>query len=310
MKLFKQKTTTPSRRQRQDHAPGMPANFSYHSRRSSDGSGNTGRDKAREALRPSARRFGNFWVQRFGLLTLLIVAVACLVSMVSLSQKPKIVALRTVEGAELLQPTEVYQSAADKLFQSSILNRTKLTINTGKISRQLAEQFPELSSATITLPLLAHRPIVYLEPVQPALVLSTTNGSYIVDTTGKALLPSIGLLAASNGSLPNVIDQSGLKVEVNKRVLPGNDVAFIRTVSAQLAARQIAVASLTLPAGSQQLDVRLSNKPFFIKFNLADYKSARLQAGSFLAVNASLERQGITPTEYIDVRVIGRAYYK
>ncbi|MDB5169488.1 MAG: hypothetical protein JWO41_844 [Candidatus Saccharibacteria bacterium] len=309
MKLFKGKPVEPTRRQRYEREQGSAANYSYYNRRSQT-SDNTGRDTAREALRKAARKHGSFWLQRFGLLFLLVAAVACLISSASLSPHAKIIALKGADGAALLQDPSVYQAAADKLLDGSILNRTKITVNTDHLAQALAKQFPELGGATVTLPLLAHRPIVYLQPVQPVLIMSTPNGSFVIDSTGKALLPSTSLIAAQRDALPAVIDQSGFKVEANKLVLPSSTVAFVQVVLTQLKAHSFTAASLTLPAASQELDVKLADQPFFVKFNLADAASARTQAGTFIAAFGRLQQQGISPGQYIDVRLVGRAYYK
>lgn len=309
MKLFKGKQKEPTRRQRYERESGSAANFSYYSRRSQTAA-NTGRDTARALLSPAAKKLGRFWIQRFGLLVLLIVAVACLVSSASLSPHAKIVALPGAAGSALLQDTATYQAATDAVLSSTILNRSKITVNPAGISSSMEKQFPELRSVTVTLPLLAHRPVVYLEPVQPVLIMSTTNGSFVIDSTGKALLPSTSLVAAQRDALPAVIDQSGLKITANTQVLPSGTVTFVQEILAQLKARQFTAASLTLPAASQELDVKLADQPFFIKFNLADEAHARTQAGTFLATFARLQQQGTTPGEYIDVRLVGRAYYK
>lgn len=308
MKLFKRKAPELTRRQRIERGS-APVNYSYYSRRSQTIE-NTGRDTGRQLFKPSTKQLGSYWLQRFGLLVLLLSAVACLVSSSMLSTNPKVITLPGDEGAALLQNPIVYQQAAQRLLTSSLLNHSKITINTNQLASQMQAQFPELESVAITLPLLAHRPIVYIQPVRPVLVLSTANGSFVVDSTGKALLPSTSLVTASRDKLPTVVDQSGLKVEPDHLALPSTTVAFIQMVTLQLQARSFTIASMTLPAASQELDVRLADKPFAIKFNLADSDHARSQAGTFLATFAQLQEQGVTPGNYIDVRLVGRAYYK
>ncbi len=66
---------------------------------------------------------------------------------------------------------------------------------------------------------------------------------------------------------------------------------------------------MTLPVGTSELDVRLAGQPYSVKFNL-ESGTARQQAGTFLATESKLKSQNVTPAEYIDVRVDGRAYYK
>jgi hypothetical protein len=86
---------------------------------------------------------------------------------------------------------------------------------------------------------------------------------------------------------------------------------FIVSVVQQVKAHNIDISSLTLPSGTSELDMRLNNQPYFVKFNMhAGLASARQQAGTFIAVKNRLESQGIAPSQYIDVRVDGRAYYQ
>ena len=76
-----------------------------------------------------------------------------------------------------------------------------------------------------------------------------------------------------------------------------------------MAAKHITITSMTLPPAADELDVHLTGVNYYIKFNLAN-DDARQQVGTFLATQAQLKSQGITPGQYIDVRVDGRAYYQ
>jgi cell division septal protein FtsQ len=255
------------------------------------------------------RGFGHFWLQRFGLVILLVAVVVSLANVLSLSVDAEILPLTSGASSSLLGDQAAYQAAADRLLGSSIWNRNKITIDTAKISRQMLAQFPELASASVTLPLLAHRPLIYVQTAEPALVLMASNGSFVLDDNGKALLPAGQLPSLGSLNLPQVTDQSGLHVELNHQVLTTSDVSFVQTVVAQLAAKHFTVSAMTLPAGASELDVHLSGQPYFIKFNLEN-DDPRQQAGTFLATQAQLQRQNVTPGQYIDVRLDGRAYYQ
>jgi cell division septal protein FtsQ len=269
---------------------------------------NTGR------LRPgqsAPRSVSTLWAQiarRAGVLLLVVAIIASLVNILSVSPSAKIEPLTSGSAnSAFLRGRAEYQAAADKLLAGSIWNRNKITINTGQISRQLVAQFPELSSASVTLPLLAHRPVVYVQPSQAALVIAANNGAYVIDQNGRALMPSSNLPTANK--LPQVVDQSGLQINTGRQVLTSDDVIFIQTVLAELAAKHVQVSSMVLPAASRELDVYIAGKPYFVKFNLAN-DNARQQAGTYLATVAELGRQHTAPKRYIDVRVDGRAYYK
>ncbi len=173
----------------------------------------------------------------------------------------------------------------------------------------MLKQFPELSSVSVVLPLLAHRPVVYLTPSQPTLIITGLSGSYVLDDNGKALFTVTDTKTIPSLKLPVLTDQSGLKLSLGQRVLSSTDISFIETIIAQLVAKQVMVSSLTLPVASREIDITITGQPYFVKFNLQD-GNALEQAGTLLATKARLSSQGIVPAHYIDVRVPGRAYYQ
>jgi len=310
MKLPRKTPRTTSFRQRLRSADlsDKPASFAYYARRS-DQDLNTGRQVQREQQRSFRLPTSHFWAQRFGLIILLVAVVVSVISAVSLSTDAKILPLDSANSNLFLHDQSDYQAAADRLLAASIWSRNKLTINTSKLEQQLTAQFPELASSHITLPLLAHRPLVYIDTAQPALLLTTADGTYLLDSTGKALLTGAQLNRLSNRKLPMVNDQSGLRVQLNHQVITSQNVGFIETVVAQLTAKHAPIATMTLPATASELDVQIAGQPYFVKFNLAS-NDARQQAGTYLATAAQLQKQGTIPAQYIDVRVDGRAYYR
>ncbi|MEO8105095.1 MAG: hypothetical protein ABI602_02040 [Candidatus Saccharibacteria bacterium] len=308
MKLLKTKTPPPSNRQRiMGDRQSSPTAFSYHSRRS-ELELNTGRQLLRVS-KVSAKRFGKFWLQRFGLFILLSVAAISLVSAATLSTNPKIVLVAGSNQQPFLQNQQIYSQAVARQLRASIWNHNKITVNTTRINQQLAAQFPELASASITLPLLSHRPVVYLEPATPAIIFHSSSGSYVLDTTGKVLLGGAIPDAVDKLGLPVLTDQSGLAVAINHQVLRSSDVSFIQTAVGELKAHGYTPSSLVLPAASSELDIQLAAQPYFIKFNLQS-EDARQQVGTFLAATAKLKSLKTVPSTYMDVRVNGRAYYK
>ncbi|HET7320321.1 MAG TPA: hypothetical protein VFI84_01895 [Candidatus Saccharimonadales bacterium] len=311
--LFRKNKTPPARTMRRSPTTEQrsPAAFSYYAQRSDK----TGTDGRREAGRPNeaaSPRVGQLLAQRFGLFILLGVVVAGLVSSLSLSANPRIIAVSGSQNHYFLHNTATYQEAAAAILSSSIWNHNKITISPSAVGRQLQGRFPELASVSVTLPLLGHRPIIYIQPEQPALVVSSTSsGSYVVDQHGKALLATTQLPPSAALDLPVVTDQTGLTIRSGSQILTTDGVAFIVSVVQQVKAHNIAISSLILPSGTSELDMHLAGQPYYVKFNMhASLAGARQQAGTFIAVKNRLESQGITPGQYIDVRVDGRAYYQ
>jgi hypothetical protein len=299
------------RRQPAESGQAPPPSLAYRSRRSADEL-NTGRQVQtdREPRAAAAPRHAGRWIlRRFGLIVLLAALLVSAVNMLTLSSNVRLMSLSDGSASSFLHDQSAYQAAASDLMADSIWNRNKLTVNTAAVSQGLLKQFPELSSASVTLPLFSKRPIVYIQTDQPALILAARNGSFVIGSTGKALLPATRLPANSKLQLPVVTDQSGLEVRLNHQALTSDSVNFIQTVLAQLKAKGVGAESLVLPVGTSELDLKIAGQPYTVKFNL-ESGTAREQSGTFLATKSKLESQHIIPAQYIDVRLDGRAYYK
>ncbi len=269
---------------------------------------NTGRSRPGQAEAASKATVWSQVARRFGALVLTIAIIVSVISVLSVAPNAKIQTLTSSKtSTALLRSRAEYQAAADKLLASSILNRNKITINAGHISRQMTDKFPELTSASVTIPLIGHRPTIYVQPAEASLVVAANSGAFVVDQNGRALMPSANLPTAQK--LPQVVDQSGLAVRTGHQVLAPSDVTFVQIVLAELAAKHIGVSSMVLPPASRELDVYIAGQPYFVKFNLEN-NNARQQAGTYLATIAQLGRGHVTPAHYIDVRVDGRAYYQ
>jgi hypothetical protein len=312
MRLFSKKQSYSSEvfgRSRLKHDQVKPSkNLFYHSSRSTE-PGMASRQPFRNPVNiQTASRAASYSLQRFGLLIVIIVAVVSMVNILMVSPKPNIVLLDK-NRVGYLHTINEYQQAAQKLFEASFTNNNKITINTDAISKALVKEFPELSSVTIKLPLIDHNPIVYLEPDKPLLALSMNNGLiYAVDSAGLAL-GAINSTVVNSLHLTAVQDEGTIVIQAGQPILPGSTVSFIQTIGYQLSQKQLNIAKLMMPAGENELDMYLTGQSYYVKFNLAD-SSPLQEIGTFLAVRQNLQQQGTTPSQYIDVRVDGRAYYK
>ena len=285
----------------------QPTRTGYYSRRSEIDESNTGRQQSRSVTDPKPRGLINYWLQRFGLLVLIVVILASVISGLSLSSNAHIITLKS-SGSTFLRDASNYQKVANGILASSILNKNKITIDTASFSKKMLKQFPELNAVSVVLPMLAHRPVVYLTATQPSLIITGVNGSFVLDNTGKTLRTIADANTIASYKLPVLLDQSGLKLLLGQKVLSSTDIDFILSVMAQLSAKQVAVSGLTLPVASREIDVSIAGQPYYAKFNLQNGKSLQ-QVGTLIATKVRLESQGITPSHYIDVRVPGRAYY-
>ncbi len=306
---FKRTKKSEAVRRRTSVGGERPQAFSYHANRA-DQEYNLGRAQPREQDVRRREQLVRFWCQRLGVLVAGLVIIFCALDILHLSATPKIVVLSASSNNYFLQSSTVYQRAAATLFASSVFNANKITINTAEIKQKLQAQFPELSDVSITLPLISHRPIVYIAPTTPSLLLATAHsGTFVLDTNGKALIQSSQIAGLDGLKLPMVTDQSGIAIRAGQVAVASTSVQFIQSVVTELAAKGVSLKSLVLPPAAYELDVYPGGAGYYIKFNMHNDNPLQ-QTGTFLAVQQRLRAQNVTPASYIDVRVDGRAYYK
>jgi hypothetical protein len=285
--------------------------FSYHANRAVRAGESQYRDAEREERQAEAARLGRkhqSWLKRTSnvavLLAILMVAAFCL----QLNSKAKVVPVGTNESQKLfLRDKQVYSEAAQKAF-TPWANSNKLTVNAQKVANDLKRQFPELQEVSVSLPVIGNRPVVYIQPAVPQLMLMAQNGVFILDGNGRALISGNQVPQLSRLQIPSVSDQSGLSIQSGQIALPRAIVYFITEVTGQLKAKKVPIVSLTLPPGTNELHVKLDGTGYFVKFNLHGH--ARAEVGTFLATKQYLEQQHKVPREYIDVRVENKAFYK
>lgn len=245
--------------------------------------------------------------QQFGTVLLAIVLVASVISVLQIDNNPRIVILGNTQQYALHSSDDYRQAVTDRL-RGSLVNSNKITIDTQSVIGGLRQEFPEIYDASVVLPLVGHRPTVYIELTRPALVLQTPNAALVIDANGRLLKSSADIHSFSTLNLPIISDQSNLALHVGDVALSSANVAFVEDVARQFKSQQLSIAKLVLPAGKEELDVYPSGVRYYVKFNLHEITS-REQSGTYFAVRQQLTRQGISPKQYVDVRLVGRAYY-
>lgn len=281
--------------------------YTYHNSRN-ELEENIERDKKRAGGELLVKEY---WPKRLGFILLLVLTLLFLYKTLVLSTTPKIVFLGNINNSSLYQQyIPQFKNSSSKLFSSSIFNHNKITVNTNLINKTLTKEYPEFGGISVTLPALSSTPVVYVTPSDPAIILSNSEGNYLINENGIAMLYiNKGSSEFKNLGIPEVVDQSGLKINLGQPALTSQNIQFIQTVIAQLKAKNYIATSMTLPVNSAELDVYIKNQSYHVKFNLQD-NTPKLQSGSYLAVQNYLKGQSFQPTQYIDVRTQGRAYYQ
>jgi len=205
-----------------------------------------------------------------------------------------------------LHPKSYYEDQASKILNQSLLNHSKLTINTIAFKADLLKQLPDVSDVSISIPLVGRKPVVGLSMTQPLFLLKTTSGSYVVGSNGVVLANTRDIDIAVIEGLRTLQEDAPVPVTVGKAVVTTGDIAFIQTIITELERVNLTVSDLILPLGANELQVRIQGLPYFVKFSLGG--EVKQQVGAFIAVKNTLGTD--VPQEYIDVRIGERAYVK
>lgn len=199
----------------------------------------------------------------------------------------------------------VYKKEVDTEL-GSLKNRTKITLDEQGLINTLQSKFPEISGGTIELPLFNEKPTLHLDISSPAFFFSSGDISYIVSSQGKAVAMHAAMPGIHN--LPVVNDQSGFQASPGKQVLGASGIDFIQTIIRQCQYAKVPISSLSLPRLAQELDLRTTDRPYYVKFYLGG--DATVQVGQYLASRHKFDTTNSQPSEYLDVRVAGKVFYK
>jgi len=220
----------------------------------------------------------------------------------SLMLKPS---AKVVASNYLFRPAADYEAALDQQL-AKLQNRNKITFNEQSVAEALQKQFPEITGAEAELPFFSEHPTFRLSIAKPVFALNSNGTSYVVASSGVAVAPVSQLPRINN--LLTVNDQSGFQVKPGSLVLNDTSAAFIADLIAQCQAAKVPIASLTLPPLPQELQLRTKDQSYFVKFYLGG--DVLGESGQFLAARKHFAETKQPPSQYLDVRVAGKIFYK
>ena len=289
--------------------PSAPSAFSYHSSRSNrlDSSSDKNRAAIMEAGEGESK---SDYRSKRRLVLLILLASLVLVFFVTRVSTAAQVTIVQPPGFNYMPHTlNQYQIASAHAIGSSLYSQNKLTLNSNNIANYLEKRYPEIEYVAVTVPLIGSTPTVHIQLVSPALVYSTSQNSYILDSNGNIIGPSSILSQKQIAQLPAVEYGVNESFSNGMQVVSNNNVLFVRIVKTALQSKNIQINKMVLVPEAEELDVYPKGQPYYIKFNLHQ-TDALQQVGTYLAAIATLKSKNQTPKQYIDVRVDGRAYYK
>jgi cell division septal protein FtsQ len=177
-----------------------------------------------------------------------------------------------------------------------------LTLNSDDLKSELVTKDPRVSTVDIVRN-WPHGISANIEMKIPVLVWVTGGQRYEVDSNGKVM----GQITAPSG-LPAVNDGSNLPVKAGEQIVTARFSTFVGDVARGLAGvGGLKVISYDVKETTNDLYVKVSGG---YTITLDSERGAFEQLGDLKTLLAYLQKQHKKPTEYIDLRIAQRAYYK
>jgi cell division septal protein FtsQ len=207
----------------------------------------------------------------------------------------------TIYNVNVTTPTEAdnVKSEVQTLLGKSMTQDNLLTLDTGKLAANLITLDPELKAVEVHR-IWPHGIQVTVTQKQPALGWSTGNQNYLLDRDGTV----IGSLP-SGSTLPVVVDGSNLPVQKGQQVVTANFVTFCNDLLANLPSTGLSATGLRVQDTTFDLYVK-TNKGYQLIFDTT--RPAADEIADLKTVLHTLA--GKAPTQYIDMRISGKAYYQ
>jgi hypothetical protein len=239
----------------------------------------------------------------------LLAILATLFYITTLNSNPQIVIADNNSSVKFLHSSYQYQQTIKSILNKSIFNKSKFTINSNAIAKQFESDYPEFSSATVIIPISGHRLELVLKVSAPILNLQNSTGYYLLNSEGTAIIKFNTIKDMNSTKLVTLIDQSNSKVYLGKSFISSDSINFIQNIIYQYSKKGLMIQNMTLPNLPFEVDVQSRGESFTVKYNLLN--SSSYQIGTYFSTEKYLKTNNLPmPSQYIDLRVPGKAFYK
>lgn len=233
-----------------------------------------------------------------------IVIIAAVIYLATLNATPQV----TIQG-QTYRSIQEYQEAVASVFNGSIQNKFKPTLQSTSLEAAIRQKLPEASQVTVSSSLLGHRPEVLIVTDTPLAVFTQPGSTdYVLSDRGRLLLPSSSTTFAVK-DLPLLQNQTGVKGEAGQQFMrPDEATAFSRLIYqfSQDNSKPIYTLALT----PHELLARESGRGLSYDERFLLNEDITLQYGALRATQTKLQSLGQTPAQYVDVRLIEKVFYQ
>lgn len=180
--------------------------------------------------------------------------------------------------------------------------RNVLFLQPDTFEQYLQDKHPTLRKVNInrTLFLQVH---VQMQESEPAMVWQSGGSSWLIGDDGRVLR----VAKEEDMKYGKVIDTVQLEPKVGDRVADREFARFVSELYRESAAKNISVLQVEIGETTQEVIVRLIDGTYI---RMASTRGAGEQLAAYEATKATAKSSGKAVVEYVDVRVVGKTYYK
>lgn len=253
-----------------------------------------GRPPASRNRRPTRRR-----VFKLGTLPKRVVIIFVIILALALGLK-QLFTIKQINVASQARNSEVTREV-QQLIDGNLMQSNLITLNSSQLVSKLLAADPMIKTASVVRNWPASISVkVTLK--RPSLGWTTGNQSYLLDRDGTV----IGALPVGQ-ALPVVIDNSNLPVALGQRVTSTQFVGF--TIDANDAMTRLKLGPTKLEIKDTTLDL-YATTPAGYQLIFDTSRAAADEVSDLKEILQALSSQKKSVTQYIDLRVVGKAYYK
>jgi len=211
-----------------------------------------------------------------------------------------------VRGIEVRNSNAISNQDMTALFTSyTASNPTEknlLFLNTDKLSSVIRARYPTVEKVNINRTLWLTLQVSVKE-AEVALIWRTGTIDWVLGDDGRILKKN----DATNKQLGSVKDTAQLSVKTGDQVVDRQFVKFVRDIYAQATNYGLSVVDTEIVNTTQELTLRLQNGQ---TIRCDTTQDAKEQLKAVQGTYDTAKRTGKPVTQYIDVRIPGRAFYK
>ena len=253
--------------------------------------------------------------KRFGISSfiniLLIVGAMCLVVFATTLNNSPIV--EVTSNKNIVFDVNEYEEESKSILDGNLLNKSKILFQQNDFATKLKDKFPEINTVEANVPLGGRSLAVFLSLSEPFARVYSGEQTGIINSEGILVKTNINDDSA-NELLGVRFTQPQENFQQGSRILTTLEVDLLRTLNQEMTSlvfkngSTASIEEVLFNVADGQIEAKLEEKTFFIK--LSSFNDGDVQVGGAKATLKQLDDEDSLPTEYIDVRVPGRAFVK